>query len=263
MAFELLRGHRRRPRPRRESVALKALPEAVRHAIEQAEPQLAKIADAFKDEPITYVSARARYGWAYGLAMCFLQEMQWKHAAAFNTGEFFQGAFKMVDDDTAVLLWLGGGRLPPLAERGKRFLDAYCKKAQYVDVKDLELPGIPAALQQDVSPIVVGAPGQPARPALRGGARPRPRDPSLHVQGRLLSPTGQEETDHAQLRRRPVSPHPVGCSGPGRPHPRGSGTRPWGWSREPLLRGVRRRGHPHGAGCPAAAGAVYLPGATT
>ena len=33
-----------------------------------------------------------------------LQEMQWKHAAAFNSGEFFQGAFEMVDDDTAVLL---------------------------------------------------------------------------------------------------------------------------------------------------------------
>ena len=30
-----------------------------------------------------------------------------KHAAAFNSGEFFQGAFEMVDDATAVLLWLG------------------------------------------------------------------------------------------------------------------------------------------------------------
>jgi fructoselysine-6-P-deglycase FrlB-like protein len=89
--------------------------------------------------------------------MCFLQEMQWKHAAAFNTGEFFQGAFEMVDDDTAVLLWLGEDASRPMAERGKRFLDTYCKKAQYVDVKDLELPGIPAALRQDVSPIVVGA----------------------------------------------------------------------------------------------------------
>ena len=138
--------------------ALKALPEAVRHAIEQAEPRLAEIADALKDEPITYVlGSGPSYGWAYGLAMCFLQEMQWKHAAAFNTGEFFQGAFEMVDDDTAVLLWLGEDASRPMAERGKRFLDTYCKKAQYVDVKDLELPGIPAAMRADVSPIVVGA----------------------------------------------------------------------------------------------------------
>ena len=158
VAFELLAATGADLDHAEVDVALKALPEAVRHAVEQAEPQLAKIADAFKDEPITYVlGSGPSYGWAYGLAMCFLQEMQWKHAAAFNTGEFFQGAFEMVDDDTAVLLWLGEDASRPMAERGKRFLDTYCKKAQYVDVKDLELPGIPAALRQDVSPIVVGA----------------------------------------------------------------------------------------------------------
>ncbi len=138
--------------------ALAALPGAVRHAVEQSEGLLADIAEAFKDEPITYVlGSGPSYGWAYGFAMCFLQEMQWKHAAAFNTGEFFQGAFEMVDDDTAVLLWLGEDASRPMAERGKAFLDTYCKKAQYVDVRDLELPGVPAAVRPDVSPIVVGA----------------------------------------------------------------------------------------------------------
>lgn len=137
---------------------LAALPEAVRDAIEQAEPHLADIAGAFKDEPITYVlGSGPSYGWAYGFAMCFLQEMQWKHAAAFNTGEFFQGAFEMVDDDTAVLLWLGEDASRPMAERGKTFLDTYCKKAKYVDIRDLELPGVPSELRADVSPIVVGA----------------------------------------------------------------------------------------------------------
>ena len=158
VAFELLAATGADLDRAEVDAALTALPQAVRHAIEQAEPQLAKIADAFKDEPITYVRGSGpSYGWAYGFAMCFLQEMQWKHAAAFNTGEFFQGAFEMVDDDTAVLLWLGEDASRPMAERGKAFLDTYCKKAQYVDVKDLDLPGIPAALRQDVSPIVVGA----------------------------------------------------------------------------------------------------------
>ena len=138
--------------------ALAALPAAVRHAVEQAEPELADIADAFKDEPITYVlGSGPSYGWAYGLAMCFLQEMQWKHAAAFNSGEFFQGAFEMVDDDTAVLLWVGDDASRPMGERAKGFLDQYCKKAQYVDVRDLELPGIPESVRGEVSPIVVGA----------------------------------------------------------------------------------------------------------
>jgi len=137
---------------------LSALPGAVRHAVEQAEPQLADIAEAFKDEPITYVlGSGPSYGWAYGLAMCFLQEMQWKHAAAFNSGEFFQGAFEMVDDDTAVLLWLGEDASRPMGERAKAFLDTYCKKARYVDVAELELPGIPQQLRADLSPIVVAA----------------------------------------------------------------------------------------------------------
>lgn len=137
---------------------LAALPEAVRHAIEVAEPKLASIAEAFKDEPITYVlGSGPSYGWAYGFAMCFLQEMQWKHAAAFNSGEFFQGAFEMVDDDTAVLLWLGEDASRPMGERAKSFLDTYCSKAQYVDVKDVELPGVPESVRPHVSPIVVGA----------------------------------------------------------------------------------------------------------
>jgi fructoselysine 6-phosphate deglycase len=137
---------------------LDALPAAVLSAVQESETVLADVANDFKDEPITYVLGSGPcYGWAYGLAMCYLQEMQWKHAAAFNTGEFFQGAFEMVDDDTAVLLWLGDDATRPMAERGKRFLETYGKRARYVDVRDLTLPGIPADFRGDVSGIVVGA----------------------------------------------------------------------------------------------------------
>ena len=125
VAYELLAATRSDLDAAALDQALEALPQAVRHAIEQAEPQLAEIANAFKDEPITYVlGSGPSYGWAYGLAMCFLQEMQWKHAAAFNSGEFFQGAFEMVDDDTAVLLWIGEDASRPMGERAKSFLEA-------------------------------------------------------------------------------------------------------------------------------------------
>lgn len=158
VAFELLAATGAERDADAVDQALAALPAAVRHAVEQAEPQLADIAEAFKDEPITYVlGSGPSYGWAYGLAMCFLQEMQWKHAAAFNSGEFFQGAFEMVDDDTAVLLWVGDDASRPMGERARAFLDKYCKKAQYVDVRDLELPGIPESVRGEISPIVVGA----------------------------------------------------------------------------------------------------------
>jgi len=138
--------------------ALTNLSAAVVNAVEASEDHLHRIADKFKDEPFTYVlGSGASYAWAYGLAMCFLQEMQWKQAAGYNTGEFFQGAFEMVQDDTAVLLWLGDDQTRPMAERGRAFLDTYCPKAEYVDVADLELPGIPASVRGDVSPLVIAA----------------------------------------------------------------------------------------------------------
>jgi fructoselysine-6-P-deglycase FrlB-like protein len=138
------------------TTALTNLPKVLHTAVESIDDQLREIAEALKDEPITYVlGSGASYAWAYGFSMCFLQEMQWKHAAGFNTGEFFQGAFEMVNDDTAVLLWLGDDQTRPMAERGKAFLETYCAKAQYVDVRDLELDGLPDSVRGDFSPLVV------------------------------------------------------------------------------------------------------------
>ena len=137
--------------------ALQALPKATLSAVEEYDQHLAQIAAALKDEPIIYtLGSGPSYGWAYGLAMCYLQEMQWKHAAGFNTGEFFQGAFEMVTEDTAVLLFLGEDASRPMAERGKAFVETYTHKAHFIDVRDLSLPGVPAEMRGDVSPLVVG-----------------------------------------------------------------------------------------------------------
>lgn len=140
------------------AAGLDALPKALLHAVEEADGRLAAIAEDLKDEPITYVlGSGPSAAWAYGFAMCYLQEMQWKHAAGFNTGEFFQGAFEVVNDDVPVILWLGEDASRPMAERGRKFLETYCKKARYVDVADLALPTVPADLRPVVSPLVVGA----------------------------------------------------------------------------------------------------------
>ena len=138
--------------------AFAALPKALLHAVEEADDLLASIASDFKDDPVTYVlGSGPSQAWAYGFAMCYLQEMQWKHAAGFNSGEFFQGAFEMVDDTSAVILWIGEDASRPMGERAKRFLETYAKRARWVDVASLELPGIPAELRGDFSPVVVGA----------------------------------------------------------------------------------------------------------
>jgi len=138
--------------------ALTALPEAVRHAIEEAEDELASIAGDFVNDDFTYVlGSGPSYAWAYGMAMCFLQEMQWKQAAGFNSGEFFQGAFEMVDQDSAVILWHGEDPSRPMGERAITFLKTYAPRHRVVDVAALELPGIPASVRGQISPIVVAA----------------------------------------------------------------------------------------------------------
>jgi len=136
--------------------ALEALPEALRIAQEEVEEQVHDIAEALKDEPITYVlGSGPNYGWAYGLAMCYLQEMQWKHAAAYDSGEFFQGAFEVIDDSVAVIVLLGEDASRPMGERARAFLDRYGKKVHYLDTARLTLPGVPPELRGDVSPFAL------------------------------------------------------------------------------------------------------------
>ncbi|HEU5267631.1 MAG TPA: SIS domain-containing protein [Jatrophihabitans sp.] len=138
--------------------AVAALPKALRSAQEESEDLVHEIAEALKDEPITYVlGSGPNYGWAYGLAMCYLQEMQWKHAAAYDSGEFFQGAFEVINDEVPVILLLGEDASRPMGERAKAFLDKYTKKAHLIDTAALTLPGVPSEQRGDVSPLALRA----------------------------------------------------------------------------------------------------------
>jgi fructoselysine 6-phosphate deglycase len=135
--------------------AYAAYPEALRSTLEEVDQRLAEIAAALKDEPVTYVlGAGPNYGPAASLAMCYLQEMQWLDAAAINAGEFFHGAFEVVTETTPVILLLGEDATRPMAERARRFLDTYTKKAVHLDSRDFSLPGIPAELRGYFTPAV-------------------------------------------------------------------------------------------------------------
>ncbi|QKV92413.1 SIS domain-containing protein [Streptomyces sp. NA02950] len=136
--------------------AYEALPDALYAAQEQTEELNHTIATALADEEVTYVlSAGPNYGAGYGFSMCYLMEMQWKHAGSFNAGEFFHGAFEVVTEDQPVLLLLGEDATRPMAERARTFLDTYTKKAHYLDTRSLTLPGVPEQLRGEISPIVL------------------------------------------------------------------------------------------------------------
>ncbi len=96
-----------------------------------------------KDAPVIYViGAGPNHATAYCLAMCYLQEMQWRDAASFDAAEFLHGAMEVVVDDTAVIQYLGEEATRPIDERAKRFLERYTKRAFFVDARDFALPGI-------------------------------------------------------------------------------------------------------------------------
>ena len=131
---------------------------AILDAIAASDDYLAEMATALATEPVIYVlGAGPAEDVARCLSMCYLQEMQWLHSAAFNANEFFHGAFEVVTDQTAVLLFLGQDHSRPIAERAKAFLDRYARRAWTVDLADLALPGIPGGYRGEVGPLVLGS----------------------------------------------------------------------------------------------------------
>lgn len=137
---------------------LDALPAAMLAAKVGSEDRSAAIAARLHAEPITYViGSGPSYGTAYGFAMCFLQEMQWMHAAAYNAGEFFHGAMEVITEDVAAIVLLGEDETRPMGERARVFMEKYSRKAAFIDVKEMTLPGIDPAWRAFASPFALGS----------------------------------------------------------------------------------------------------------
>jgi len=138
--------------------ALEALPDALLAACSQTESLNAAIAEALRDEPIIYIlGSGPNHATAYCLAMCYLQEMQWKHAASFDAAEFLHGAMEVVTDEVPVILFLGEESTRPIDERAKAFLEKYTRKAHFIDAREISLPGVEPAMRPYVSAFVLSA----------------------------------------------------------------------------------------------------------
>ena len=138
--------------------ALEALPDAMLAAVRSSEERTHAIAAALRDEPIIYVlGSGPNHATAYCLAMCYLQEMQWMHAASFDAAEFLHGAMEVVVDDVPVIQFLGEEATRPIDERAKAFLLKNTTNAHFIDARDLDLPGIDAALRPFASPYALSA----------------------------------------------------------------------------------------------------------
>lgn len=135
--------------------ALRALPEAMEAAVESFEPRAAEIARRMGDLPVTYaIASGPLVGPAGTFTACFLQEMQWMHAATLNANDFFQGPFEVFDRLTRSYLFLGEDETRPMGERALRFLEQYAGETVVIDSRDLQLPGVAADLRGFVAPLV-------------------------------------------------------------------------------------------------------------
>jgi fructoselysine 6-phosphate deglycase len=137
---------------------LEALPDVLLEACRETEAINHRIATDLASEPIIYVlGAGPNHATAYGLAMCYLQEMQWKHAASFDSAEFLHGAMEVVTEDVPVIVFLGEEATRPIDERAKAFVEKYSRKGYFIDARDLGLGGIEPAMRPYASAFALSA----------------------------------------------------------------------------------------------------------
>lgn len=112
-------------------------------------------AEAYRDEELFYVlSSGASYGHAYGFAICSLMEMQWLHASAIHSGEFFHGPFEVTDKDTNFIVLINEGRTRPLDERVIAFLERYAEKYEVIDARELGIGVLPESVVDYFNPVL-------------------------------------------------------------------------------------------------------------
>jgi len=138
--------------------SLEALPDVMLEACQQTEELNRRIAAELAPAPIIYVlGAGPNHAIAYGFAMCYLQEMQWKHAASFDSAEFLHGAMEVVVDDVPVIVLMGEAETRPIDERARAFVEKYTRRGFVIDTRDLALTGIAPEARGYASAFVLSA----------------------------------------------------------------------------------------------------------
>lgn len=136
----------------------RTLPRALRAAKADVEPEAAELARRFAGEGLIYVvGAGPSFGVANALACCYLQEMQWMHAAALPAADFFHGPFEAVTRATPVVVLLAEDRSRSTTLRALRFLNRHSDNVVALDSARLSLPGVEPADRAEVSTFALAS----------------------------------------------------------------------------------------------------------
>lgn len=109
------------------------------------------------NEPIIYtISSGLDASAGYVLTNCSFMECIWIHSSPLHAGEFFHGAFEAVDENTAVVAFLGIGKTRPVEERAVIFLRRHTPKLTVVDAAYFDLSELPEWTRPYVATLYLG-----------------------------------------------------------------------------------------------------------
>jgi fructoselysine-6-P-deglycase FrlB-like protein len=135
--------------------AMQKIDDIVAAARSKVRKRVEVFAQTYRNEKLFYVlSSGASYGHAYGFAICSLMEMQWLHASAIHSGEFFHGPFEITDQQTNFIVLMNEGRTRPLDERVIAFLERYTQNYEVVDARELGIDVLPQSVVDYFNPIL-------------------------------------------------------------------------------------------------------------
>jgi len=135
--------------------AIQQIDDVVAAARNKVRGRIKAFAEAYQNEKLFYVlSSGASYGHAYGFAICSLMEMQWLHASAIHSGEFFHGPFEVTDEKTNFIVLMNEGRTRPLDQRVIAFLNRYAENYEVVDARELGMGVLPESVVDYFNPIL-------------------------------------------------------------------------------------------------------------
>lgn len=125
------------------------------------EPRAEELARKYALAPYTmFVGSGALWGETILIAMCNLEECQWKRTRYVTSSEFFHGTLELVEPGVPVFLFKGEDASRKLDERVERFLKSGVTGDEdivVVDTKEFALPGIDEEFRVIVSPWILTA----------------------------------------------------------------------------------------------------------
>jgi fructoselysine-6-P-deglycase FrlB-like protein len=134
---------------------LESIDAIVNRAVETTVPRAREFAQNYQAEPLLYaISSGASWAQAYSFAAFAMMEMQHKHASYIHSGDFFHGAFELVDENTLYVLLLNEGKTRPLDERVLSFLQRYAAKIEAIDARGLGISAIDPAVVDFFNPLL-------------------------------------------------------------------------------------------------------------